>query len=121
MDRQTSVELHELHARICKAIADPKRLLIITELRSGPMTVSDLALSLEISQSNTSQHLAILRERGVVDSTKDGLNVYYELSSDKVVQAIDLLREFMAEQLGQQSRLGKAARRSPSPTRRRTA
>lgn len=121
MDRQTSLELHELHARLCKAIADPKRLLIITELRSGPMTVGELALSLDISQSNTSQHLAILRERGVVDSTKDGLNVYYELSGDKVVQAIDLLREFMAEQLGQQSKLGKAAKRAPSSSRRRSA
>lgn len=121
MDRQTTAELYELHARICKAIADPKRLLIITELRSGPMTVGELALSLDISQSNTSQHLAVLRERGVVDSTKDGLNVYYELTSDKVVQAIDLLREFMAEQLGQQSRLGKAARKAPTSGRRRTA
>ena len=118
MDRQTSVELYELHARICKAIADPKRLVIITELRSGPMTVGELALSLEISQSNTSQHLAVLRERGVVDATKDGLNVYYELTSDKVVQAIDLLREFMAEQLGEQSRLSKAARKSTANSRR---
>ncbi len=121
MDRQTSVELHELHARLCKAIADPKRLLIITELRSGPMTVGELALSLDISQSNTSQHLAVLRERGVVDSMKDGLNVYYELSGTKVVEAIDLLREFMAEQLGQQSKLGKAARKAPTAGRRRTA
>jgi len=121
MDRQTSVELFELHARICKAIADPRRLIIITELRSGPMTVGELALSLEISQSNTSQHLAVLRERGVVDATKVGLNVYYELSSDKVLQAIDLLREFMAEQLGQQTRLGKAARKTPSLKRRRSA
>ena len=112
MDRQTSLELHELHARICKAIADPKRLLIITELRSGPMTVGDLALALDMTQSNTSHHLAILRDRGVVLATKDGLNVYYELSSRKVVKAIDLLREFMSEQLGEQTRLGRAARKS---------
>ena len=65
MDRQTSNELHELHARICKAIADPKRLLIITELRTGPMTVGELALSLDISQSNTSQHLEGGDEAGV--------------------------------------------------------
>ncbi len=85
------------------------------------MTVGELALSLDISQSNTSQHLAILRERGVVDATKEGLNVYYELSSDKVVQANDQLREFKADQLGQQSRLGKAAQKAPSSTRRRSA
>ncbi len=119
MDRQTSAELYELHARICKAIADPKRLLIISELRGGPMTVGDLSESLEISQSNTSQHLAVLRDRGIVTAQKDGLNVYYRLSSKKVLRAIDLLREFMVEQIGDQSRLGRAAtREKPAPARR---
>lgn len=111
MDRQTSLELYELHARICKAIADPKRLLIISELRDGPMTVGELSDALELSQSNTSQHLAVLRERGVVVATKDGLNVYYALTSKKVLKAIDLLREFMVEGLGETSRLSRAAQR----------
>ena len=115
MDRQTAFELHELHARLCKAIADPKRLLIITELRDGPMTVGELAESLEMSQSNTSQHLAVLRERGVVIASKDAQNVYYALSGKKVVKAIDLLREFMIEQIGDQSRLRKAATRAKTP------
>lgn len=112
MDRATSMELHDLHARICKAIADPKRLLIISELRDGAKTVGELAVDLEISQSNASQHLSILRERGVVESEKDGLNVYYSLTSQKVVEAIDLLREFMVDQLGDQTRLSRAAKRS---------
>lgn len=109
MDRATAVEIHELHARLCKAIADPKRLLIINELRNGPMAVGDIAESLGISQSNCSQHLAILRERGVLDSQRQGATVVYSLRGDKVVAAIDLLREFMADELGSQSRLGKAA------------
>jgi len=111
MDRQTSNELYELHARICKAIADPKRLLIISELRSGAMTVGELSEALEISQSNTSQHLAVLRDRGIVVAHKDGLNVYYKLTSKKVLRAIDLLREFMVENIGDQSRIGRAANR----------
>lgn len=111
MDRETSLEIHELHARICKAIADPKRLLIINELRNGPLTVGELSDALEISQSNCSQHLAILRERGVVTAERSGTSVSYELRSDKVVQAVDLLREFMAEELGTRSRLGRAATR----------
>lgn len=109
MDRQTSQELHELHARLCKAIADPKRLLIITELRNGPMTVGELSESLEMSQSNTSQHLAILRDRGVVEAQKEGLNVYYSLRGKKVVRAIDLLREFMVAEMDGQQRLRAAA------------
>ncbi len=119
MDRQTSDELYDLHARICKAIADPKRLLIITELRGGAMTVGDLSESLDISQSNTSQHLAVLRDRGIVVAHKDGLNVYYQLTSKKVVRAIDLLREFMVEQIGDQTRLGRAANRATTTATRR--
>jgi len=119
MDNQTRVEIHELHARLCKAIADPKRLLIITELREGPMTVGELADSLEMSQSNTSQHLAVLRERGVVVTEKVAQHVYYSLASKKVVRAIDLLREFMMDQLGDQSKLGRAAARTPALAARR--
>jgi DNA-binding transcriptional ArsR family regulator len=119
MDRELSIEIHELHARICKAIADPKRLMIITELRNGPMTVNDLADALEMSQSNTSQHLAVLRDRGVVQADKDGLNVIYSLRSKKVVKAIDLLREFMAEELNGTTKLGKAAGKMSTTTKRK--
>lgn len=112
MDRQTAIEIHELHARICKALADPKRLMIITALRDGPLTVGELAETLDMSQSNTSQHLAVLRDRGIVEASKSGLNVTYRLASKKVVRAIDLLREFMVEQLSASQRISKAAAKS---------
>lgn len=115
MDWETSLEIHELHARLCKAIADPKRLLIINELRHGAMTVNELAEALEMSQSNTSQHLAVLRDRGVVVVERDGPHSYYSLRSKKVVKAIDLLREFMAEELADSRRLGNAALASTTP------
>ena len=51
MDRETALEIHELHARLCKAIADPKRLLIINELRDGPLTVGELAEALGFTAS----------------------------------------------------------------------
>ncbi len=73
------------------------------------MSVNELALALEISQSNTSQHLAILRDRGIVQSERDGLNVAYSLKGKKVLRAIDLLREFMVEELHGNTKLGKAA------------
>jgi ArsR family transcriptional regulator len=106
MDRTVAAELHELHARVCKAIADPKRLLIINELRDGELSVGDLCEALELSQSNVSQHLAILRERGVVSSRREGTSVIYALRGRKVLQAVDLLREFLAEDLTEHGRLG---------------
>jgi ArsR family transcriptional regulator len=109
MARVDPVEFYELHARLCKAIADPKRLLIINELRDGPRSVNEIAQDLSISQPNVSQHLALLRSRGVVTSERRGSQVYYGLTSDKIVQALDLLRAFMAEELGRQTALHHAA------------
>ncbi|HET8559514.1 MAG TPA: metalloregulator ArsR/SmtB family transcription factor [Marmoricola sp.] len=108
MDDTVAQQLQELHARICKAIADPKRLMIINELRHGPLSVGDLSDALGISQSNASQHLAVLRERGLVSTTRAGTSVYYELRSTKIVQAVDLLREFLTEDLAARGRLGGA-------------
>lgn len=92
-----AVEMYQLYARVCKALADPKRLLIINELRDGPRPVGEIAAALGISQANASQHLAILRDRGVVSTRRVGTHAYYALTSDKVVRAVDLLCEFMAE------------------------
>lgn len=99
MSRAEAVEFYELHARVCKAIADGKRLLIINELRDGPRSVGELADALGIPQANASQHLAILRDRGIVTARRAGSTIHYSLTSSKVVQAIDLLYEFMTERL----------------------
>lgn len=109
MDSATAAEFHELHARVCKAIADPKRLMLINEMRDGPRTVGDLCEAIGIRQSNASQHLAVLRDRGVVRAERTGTNVYYSLRSPKIVQAVDLLREFLAEDLADRGALGNAA------------
>lgn len=97
MSRADTREIYELYARVCKALADPKRLLIINELRDGPRTVGEVVAALGIGQANASQHLAVLRDRGIVAARRAGTSVYYELTSTKVVEAIDLLCEFLAD------------------------
>lgn len=99
MSRVDAREIYDLHARVCKAIADPKRLLILDALRDGPLSVGELAAELDMSQPNTSQHLAILRERNIVITSRQGNTVYYSLNSRLVIDAVDLLREFMAEHM----------------------
>lgn len=93
------IELTALHASVCKGLADPKRLLIINALRDGERTVSELCDAANINQANASQHLAVLRDKGLVDSRREGQWVYYRVTSPKIVQAMDLLREVMAEQI----------------------
>ncbi len=98
MDETVEAEFRELHERVCKAIADPKRLLMITVLRDGELKVGDIAEMLGVSQSNASQHLAVLRDRGIVATRRSGTSVYYSLRSQKVLAAIDLMRQFIAEE-----------------------
>jgi DNA-binding transcriptional ArsR family regulator len=98
--RLDAAKISELHARVCKALADPKRLLIINELRDGPRSVGDIAEALGLSQSNVSRHLAVLRDRGFVTAERFGSSIHYGLASPKILRALDLLREFMAEELG---------------------
>jgi ArsR family transcriptional regulator len=89
-------ELIQLHASVCKGLADPKRLLIINSLRDGEMSVGEICEKLNLPQANVSQHLAIMRERGLVSARKDGQFVFYSLTTFKIVEAVDLLRQVMA-------------------------
>jgi ArsR family transcriptional regulator len=94
-----TAEFAELHARICKGLADPKRLLILNALRDSELSVTELCEALELPQANISQHLGVLRDRGLVTSRRDGQWVFYSVTSDKIIQALDLLREMLAEQV----------------------
>ena len=98
MNEALEAELRDLHERVCKAISDPKRLLIISVLRDGELSVGEIAETLGVSQSNASQHLAVLRERGIVTTRRAGTSVFYSLRSQKILTAIDLMREFVSEE-----------------------
>jgi ArsR family transcriptional regulator len=72
---------------------------IIEKLRNCEMSVTELAEVLEISQSNLSQHLALMRQRGILTTRREGLNVFYSLSTPKITQACDLMRQVLLEYL----------------------
>lgn len=91
--------LYKLHAGICHTLASPKRLEIIDTLRERELSVTELATALEISQSNLSQHLALMRERGILTARREGLNVFYALSNPKIIHACQLMREVLLEHL----------------------
>lgn len=105
MSEDISEEIFAMHAEVCKTLADPKRLRIINVLRDGEMTVSDMARTLGLRQANLSQHLALLRERGVVTTRRQGLHIYYSLTSAKIVQACDIMREVLAQHLARSAQL----------------
>ncbi|MBI4317487.1 MAG: helix-turn-helix transcriptional regulator [Chloroflexi bacterium] len=107
MVEDVSEQIYAMHAQVCKTLADSKRLRIINVLRDGEMTVGDMARALGLRQANLSQHLTLLRERGVVTTRRQGLNIYYSLSSPKIVQACELMREVLAEHLARSAQLSR--------------
>lgn len=88
-----------LHSDMCKTLANEKRQRILDALRDGELTVSELQARTGIPQATLSQHLGILRTKGVLNSRRDGAHIHYSISNPKILMAFDLISEVMAEQL----------------------
>ena len=91
---------YRLHAEICKVLTDPKRLMLIDLLRPGTRSVGQLATDAGLSLANTSQHLAVLRHAGLVDTRRVGTAIHYRLSEPELVQACDLIERIVERRLG---------------------
>lgn len=92
-------QLYELHAKICRTLAHPRRLKIIDSLREGEKCVNDLAKELEIAQATISRHLSSMRHLGVVVDRRDGQNVFYRLASPRIITVYDTMHQFAMEYL----------------------
>jgi ArsR family transcriptional regulator len=102
-------EVHQLHSQLCAGLADPKRILMLYALSQQSMNVSELSEQLQLPQPTTSRHLKMLRERGLVSSDREGTSVYYTITDKRVIDALDLLREVLADRLQQQANLAESA------------
>ena len=92
-------DFYNLHADICKTISNPRRQAIIDTIRKSEMTVGTLVKKTGISQANLSQHLAILRVKGVVKARREGNNIYYSITNPKIIEAYDLISEVLRESI----------------------
>lgn len=98
-----SDELNLLHVHVCQALSDPTRLQILYALHDEPRNVTTIASLLDIPQSTISRHLAILRQRSLVTSKRNGMAVTYSLSDVRIITVLDLMRDVMHDLLKQQS------------------
>ncbi len=99
--------IYELQAEVSKTMAHPLRLAILHYLKDGEKTVNEITQITGASQSNVSQHLALLRQRQIVKTRKEGSNIYYRVTSPKISQACDMIREVLMEQLSRQQEIAK--------------
>jgi DNA-binding transcriptional ArsR family regulator len=104
---QPEATILELHARVCKTMAHPIRLALLDALRDGERSVTDLAEAVGVTQSLASQHLAVLRNQGLLRTRRNGTEVLYGIGYPKMIQACDLLREVLFEHLREQEELSR--------------
>src|SRR3989338_5482882 len=97
--------MFQMHAEVCKSMANPTRLKIINLLREGEKSVEELRGRLKVPKANLSQHLSILRQRRLVSTRRAGLNIYYKVVNPKMIKACDILREVLFKQLMESRRL----------------
>lgn len=99
VDKKLEIEIDMLHKRICQALADPTRILILYHLADKPCYVNELVEVMNIPQPTISRHLGVLRERNLVATERDGSTIMYTLADKRIIDALDIMRSILATQL----------------------
>ncbi len=98
-------EISQLEANFCFALSEPTRILILYALSETPRNVSELTKELGSNQPTISRHLKVLRDRGLVLTSRQGTTVTYQISDNRLIEALDILRSIMRDQLTHQANL----------------
>ena len=98
-------KIYELQADICKIFSNAKRMEIINFLKDREMSAGDLIGKTGLSKANLSQHMSVLRSKGVVLTRREGLNIFYRIANPKIIQACHLMREVLLEQLQEKGKM----------------
>lgn len=91
-------EIYKLHADFCKFMGNPKRIEILFLLGRDECCVEELAQKMEVSVSNVSQNLSVMKAKGIVESRRDGTRIYYRLADLRILETCITMREIMLEQ-----------------------
>lgn len=108
------MEITHRHAALCGSLADYHRILMLYALSEHPYNVSELAGKLGLSQPTVSRHLKILRDCGAVSGHRRGKSMYYLPADPRILQALDLLRAVLTDQMIHQGKAADSAAHRPA-------
>lgn len=103
MDSPHIDELNLLHANICQALGDIKRIQILYALYAQERHVTDLAALLDIPQPTVSRHLSVLRQRSLVVAERRGPLVVYSLAEPRIIEVLNSMRQILRDSLEKQA------------------
>ena len=92
-------KLREYKASIFQAMSHPTRIAILEALRDRELSARAIQEKLGVEQANLSQHLAILRNRQIVSSRKDGNQAFYSIRNPMLVEVLDIMRRYFQANL----------------------
>jgi rhodanese-related sulfurtransferase len=107
-DREFKDTIFEQFARVAAAFGSPKRVEIVDLLSQGERTVESIAEATGMLVANTSQHLQVLRNAGMLTSRRDGLHVVYRVADDSVVTGYRAVRTLAEARIGEVRQLAEA-------------
>jgi DNA-binding transcriptional ArsR family regulator len=104
---QEQLRLWELQADICQILANPKRLQILNLLKWGELSVGALVQAMGVAKANLSQHLSLMRQKGILTTRREGTTIYYRLAIPPITEACEIMRQVLLEALSTRSRLSR--------------
>ena len=105
MNKPQKSETQLLHTQVCQALDDPTRIMTLYLLAEGARSVGELAEGLEVNQPTVSRHLKVLRDRGLVRANRQAQNVEYSLNDLRIIEALDLLRAVLRDNISHRATL----------------
>ncbi len=99
------LEVTQLQANMCSAFTDPTRILIIYVLHEKPCNVTELANLIGIPQPTASRHLKVLRDHGLVQTSRNGATITYSLVDDRLIQSLEILRTVLHDTITSKANL----------------
>lgn len=93
--------VYVVKARLFRVLGHPVRIRILELLSDGERTVGDLQAALRLDSSGTSQHLAALRDQGILESRRDGTSVYYRIRDPRVSQLLAVAKQLLTSALSE--------------------
>ena len=112
--------LQDFKAELFRTLANPVRIRILEVLRSaGSLTVGEIQQHVGVEPSNVSQHLALMRGRGLVSTRREGTSIWYSVAEPQLFEMLDAARAIFDNQLAAQARLAEEADAPPVTATRR--
>ncbi len=99
MEQEREEQLYRLQADLCRVLAEPTRLKLLSLLGERPRPVKELVEATGERQAKISQHLAIMRQRGIMRTQRTGTEIHYSLADPRILEACRITREILLQQL----------------------